>query len=105
MNAYPNITKTILYSLIFAIGGAPTLAMLMIKAQTSDPNVIYQALISLSVVIACILVPIILIQNTFLLFKRKSVAIESRISFLLYFYLILDVLCLLYWLSMQFFKF
>jgi hypothetical protein len=104
MNAYPNITKTILYSLIFAIGGAPTLAMLMIKAQTSDPNVIYQALISLSVVIACILVPIILIQNTFLLFKR-SVAIESRISVLLYFYLILDVLCLLYWLSIQFFKF
>ena len=104
MNVYPNITKTILYSLIFAIGGAPTLAMLMIKAQTSDPNVIYQALISLSVVIACILVPIILIQNTFLLFKR-SVAIESRISVLLYFYLILDVLCLLYWLSIQFFKF
>ena len=58
-----NIANTIFYSLLFAMGGAPTIAMIIINAQTVQPEVAFQALIGLSVIIACILVPIILIQN------------------------------------------
>lgn len=68
---HKNISGTIFYSLLFAMGGAPTIAMLIIQAQTKDPNIIYGVFISLTVIIACILVPLILIQNAFLFFKRK----------------------------------
>ena len=69
---HKNISGTIFYSLLFAMGGAPTIAMLIIHAQTKDPNIIYGVFISLTVIIACILVPLILIQNAFLFFKRKA---------------------------------
>ncbi len=97
-----NIANTIFYSLLFAMGGAPTIAMIIIKAQTSNPEVIYQALVGLSVMIACILVPIILIQNAYLWVKRNSEQIEQRIAPVARFYLLLNVLCLGYWLSQQF---
>lgn len=99
-----NISSTIFYSLLFAMGGAPTIAMMIIKAQTSNPELIYQALIGLSVIIACILVPIILIQNAFLFIKRKSETLEKRILPVSHMYLALNALCLVYWLSIQFFK-
>ena len=38
---HKNISGTIFYSLLFAMGGAPTIAMLIIQAQTQDPNIIY----------------------------------------------------------------
>ena len=66
------IAGTIFYSLLFAMGGAPTIAMIIIRAQTQNPEIIYNALIGLSVIIACILVPIVLIQNAYLFFKRKN---------------------------------
>ena len=99
-----NISNTIFYSSIFAMGGAPTIAMLIIKEQTSDPALIYQALVGLSVIIACILVPLILIQNAFLFYKRESLSIEQKIEPIAHFYFVLSVLCLLYWLAVQFFK-
>ena len=68
---HKNISGTIFYSLLFAMGGAPTIAMLIIQAQTQDPNIVYGVFIGLSVIIACILVPLILIQNAFLFFKRN----------------------------------
>jgi len=49
-----NIAGTIFYSLLFAMGGAPTIAMMIIQGQTTDPDVIYSALIGLSVRIASI---------------------------------------------------
>ena len=55
-----NISATMFYSLLFAMGGAPTIAMMIIRAQTQNPEVIYAALVGLSVIIACVLVPIIL---------------------------------------------
>ena len=97
-----NIANTIFYSLLFAMGGAPTIAMIIINAQTVQPEVAFQALIGLSVIIACILVPIILIQNTYLIIKRKSAEIENNIQPVANFYLALNVLCLVYWLFMQF---
>ncbi len=99
-----NISGTMFYSLLFAMGGAPTIAMLIITAQTNDPVVINSALIGLSVIIACILVPVILIQNAFLFFKRKSVQLEESIEPLCHIYLVLNILCLLYWLYIQFFS-
>lgn len=97
-----NIANTIFYSLLFAMGGAPTIAMIIINAQTSNPEIVFQALIGLSVIIACILVPIILIQNTYLIVKRHSNQIEQRIQPVAHFYLALNVLCLIYWLVIQF---
>lgn len=97
-----NIAGTIFYSLLFAMGGAPTIAMMIIQGQTTNPDVIYSALIGLSVIIACILVPIILLQNAFLFAKRKSVVLEEKIEPLSHLYLGLNILCLVYWLLIQF---
>ena len=96
-----NIAGTIFYSLLFAMGGAPTIAMMIIQGQTTDPDVIYSALIGLSVIIACILVPIILLQNAFLFAKRKSATLEEKIEPLSHLYLGLNILCLVYWLLIQ----
>ena len=101
---HKNISVTIFYSLLFAMGGAPTIAMLIIQAQTQDPNIIYNAFIGLSVIIACILVPLILIQNAILFFKRKNEQLEQKIKPFCQVYLVLNVLCLIYWLSFQFLK-
>ena len=97
-----NISSTIFYSLIFAMGGAPTIAMLIIQAQTNDLNIINNALLALSVMVACVLVPIILIQNAFLLIKRNDQHLEQKIIPLKNIYLTLNVICLIYWLAIQF---
>ncbi|BCU64319.1 hypothetical protein F941_02080 [Acinetobacter bouvetii DSM 14964 = CIP 107468] len=96
------ISGTIFYSLLFAMGGAPTIAMMIIRAQTSNPEIIYTAFVGLSAMIACILVPIILIQNAFLFFKRKSETLETKVEPLCKLYLFLNACCLLYWLYIQF---
>lgn len=97
-----NISSTIFYSLIFAMGGAPTIAMLIIQAQTNDMNIINNALLGLSVMVACVLVPIILIQNAFLFIKRNDQHLEQKIIPLKNIYLTLNVICLIYWLAIQF---
>lgn len=97
-----NISSTMFYSLIFAMGGAPTIAMLIIQAQTTDPAIVSQALLGLSVMIACILISIVLIQNAFLFFKRNNQQLEQKIIPLKNIYLALNVLCLVYWLMVQF---
>ncbi len=84
------------------MGGAPTIAMLIIQAQTNDPNIVSQALLGLSVMIACILVPVILLQNGFLFIKRNDTRLEARIIPLKNIYLALNVICLIYWLMVQF---
>lgn len=99
-----NIANTIFYSLLFAMGGAPTIAMIIIKEQTNDPQLMYQALIGLSVIIACILVPLILIQNSYLFYKRKNAALNQKIEPIAHFYFVLCGLCLVYWLAVQFLK-
>ncbi|MGR2920843.1 hypothetical protein [Acinetobacter sp. 1125_18A] len=97
-----NISSMIFYSLIFAMGGAPTIAMLIIQAQTNDLNIINNALVGLSVMVACVLVPIILIQNAFLFIKRNDQHLEQKIIPLKTIYLTLNVICLIYWLAIQF---
>lgn len=97
-----NIAGTIFYSLLFAMGGAPTIAMMIIQGQTTNPDVIYRALIGLSVIIACVLVPLILLQNAILFFKRHSLMLEQKIEPICHLYLGLNILCLVYWLLIQF---
>ncbi len=97
-----NISSTIFYSLIFAMGGAPTIAIMIIQAQTADPAVMNSALLGLSVIIACILVPLVLVQNAFLFAHRKNIKLEEKIEPLKKIYLVLNVICLLYWLAIQF---
>ena len=89
---HKNISGTMFYSLLFAMGGAPTIAML----------IIYGAFIGLSVIIACVLVPVILLQNAFLFFKRKSEILEEKIKPLCHLYLSLNIVCLIYWLAIQY---
>ena len=84
-----NISSTIFYSLIFAMGGAPTIAIMIIQAQTADPEVINSALL-------------VLIQNAFLFAHRKNIKLEEKIEPLKKIYLVLNVICLLYWLAIQF---
>lgn len=99
---HKNISGTMFYSLLFAMGGAPTIAMLIIRAQTQEPDIIYGAFIGLSVIIACVLVPVILLQNAFLFFKRKSEILEEKIKPLCHLYLGLNIGCLIYWLAIQY---
>ncbi len=84
------------------MGGAPTIALMIIQAQTTDQTLINSALLGLSVIIACILVPIILVQNAILFAKRKNVELNEKIKPLSQVYLILNVICLVYWLIVQF---
>lgn len=98
-----NIAGTIFYSLLFAMGGSPTLAMLIIELQHVDQAYVYQALISLTVIIACILVPVILLQNAYLFLKRNNEVLELKVEKLCYFYLWLNLLSLAFWLIYQIF--
>lgn len=88
MKLQPHIAQTIFYSLLFAIGGAPTIAMWIIALQTNDPNLFMAAFMGLTVIIACVIVPIILLQNAYLLFKRNDVNLEDKIKYLLRFILL-----------------
>lgn len=97
MKLQPHIAQTIFYALLFAIGGAPTIAMWIISLQTADPDIFMAAFMGLTVIIACILVPIILLQNTYLLFKRHDLALENKIKPLLRFYFIINIVCLISW--------
>jgi hypothetical protein len=97
-----NIASTIFYSLLFAMGGAPTIAMLIIQSQPHDPALMYQIFIGLTVMIACVLVPLILVQNAYLCWKRKDEQLDEKIKPFMQFYLMLNVLCLVYWLIYQF---
>lgn len=97
-----NIRATIFYSLLFAMGGAPTIAMVIIRAQTNNPEIIYHALVGLSVIIACVLVPLMLIQNAFLFAKRHQPELEQRIVPLKNLYLGLNGCCLIFWIAIQY---
>lgn len=96
-----NIANTLFYSFLFALGGAPTLAMLLIQAQPMDPDLLLPVLISLSVMVACVLLPIILLQNSYLIYKRHDARVEQRVKSVGQVYLVLNALCLAYWLLMQ----
>lgn len=97
MKLQPRIAQTIFYSLLFAIGGAPTIAMWIIALQTNDPNLFMAAFMGLTVIIACVIVPLILLQNAYLLFKRNDVNLEDKIKYLLRFYFVMNVICLISW--------
>ncbi|AVH14474.1 hypothetical protein [Acinetobacter indicus] len=99
---HKNISSTIFYSLLFAMGGAPTIAMLLILLQKHDPNIMYQAFIGLSVIFACILVPLVLIQNAYLFYKRKNPALEEKMEVVSQMYLGLNIFCLVFWIFYQF---
>ena len=100
MKLQPHIAQTIFYSLLFAIGGAPTIAMWIISLQTNDVNLFMAAFMGLTVIIACVILPVILLQNAYLLFKRNDLNLEDKIKPLLRFYFIVNVICLISWLSL-----
>ncbi|MFT4020290.1 MAG: hypothetical protein QM666_02105 [Acinetobacter sp.] len=102
MKLQPNLSKTIFYSFLFALGGAPTLAMWIASSQTDNQDVLLSAFMGLTVVLLCVIVPIILIQNTILMIKRNSLILEEKIKPVAMLYLILNAVCLLYWLLMMF---
>ncbi len=98
-----NTSKTMFYSLLFAIGGAPTLAMWMIYIQTNGAlEQHWTTLLALSFVLAAIIAPLILIQNFYILWKRKKVNIEDKIEPIAHFYFVLDLVCLVSWILISF---
>lgn len=78
MKLQPTISKPFLFFL-FAIGGSPTLAMLIIYGQNYNPDFFMTAFMSLSVLIACVLIPVVLIQNSYLLWKRKILILKRKL--------------------------
>ena len=96
------ISLTIFYSLLFAMGGAPTIAMLIIQSQPHDAAMLYQIFIGLSVMVACVLVPLILLQNGYLWWRRKDEQLAERIRPLMHTYLGLNIGCLVFWVLYQF---
>ncbi len=48
-------------------------------------------------IIACVILPVILLQNAYLLFKRNDLNLEDKIKPLLRFYFIVNVICLISW--------
>ncbi|ENV32658.1 hypothetical protein [Acinetobacter gerneri] len=103
MKLQQNISKTLIYSFLFAVGGCPTIAMWIVSGQTDDQDILISAFMSVTILLACIILPIILIQNVFILIKKNSVALEDKIKPLAILYLVLNILCLVYWL-MYYFK-
>ena len=99
-----NIANTLFYSLLFAMGGAPTIAMLIIQVQSVQADLIYPIFIGLSVMVACVLVPLILLQNTFLLVKRHDERLNLKMEIWSSIYLWLNGFCLLYWIAYQFMR-
>jgi low affinity Fe/Cu permease len=99
---HKNISGTMFYSLLFAMGGAPTIAMMIIRSQIVDESVVYQVFMGLSIMIACVLVPVILIQNAYLFVKRKDVKLENKLKPWSQTYLVLNIFCLIFWISYQF---
>lgn len=97
-----NIAGTIFYSLLFAMGGAPTIAMIMIKLQNVRVEYIYQTFIGLTVMIACVLIPLILLQNTYLFLKRKNEELNKKLDTLCHVYLVIDIFALIFWLIYPF---
>lgn len=97
-----NIAGTIFYSLLFAMGGAPTIAMIIIKLQHINEAYLYQTFIGLTVMVACVLIPLMLIQNTYLFLKRNNLILENKIQTLCQIYLVLDIFALIFWLIYKF---
>ncbi len=79
MKLQPTISKTIFYSFLFAIGGSPTLAMLIIYGQEYHEDFFMTAFMSLSVLFACVLIPVVFIQNSYLLWKRKVLILKRKL--------------------------
>ncbi|WP_284091663.1 hypothetical protein [Acinetobacter pittii] len=101
MKLQPTISKTIFYSFLFAIGGSPTLAMLVIYGQEYHEDFFMTAFMSLSVLFACVLIPVVLIQNSYLLWKRESPNLEEKVKTLSHAYLGLNVICLIFWIYLM----
>ncbi|MEQ1087236.1 hypothetical protein [Acinetobacter seifertii] len=101
MKLQPAISKTMFYSFLFAIGGSPTLAMLVIYGQNYNQDFFMTAFLSLSVLFACVLIPVVLIQNSYLLWKRKSPTLEEKVKTLSHVYLSLNIICLIFWIYLM----
>ncbi|MDO4223534.1 MAG: hypothetical protein Q4D05_05845 [Acinetobacter sp.] len=96
----PTISRVLFYSLIFAIGVAPTAAMWVLKYNRVGIEQIESAMsafIGLTLLFALIFIPIILVQNAYLFIKRKNPELDAKVVGLSRFYVIANGLCLLSW--------
>lgn len=96
----PNISRILFHSLIFATGAAPTGAIWIIKYNQVEFTV--SAFAILSIVLAAFIAPLILIQNTYLYFKREDENLDAKLVFLVRFYMALNAICLLSWIIFSF---
>ncbi|MEB3767901.1 hypothetical protein [Acinetobacter sp. MD2] len=96
------LTKTLFYSFLFALGGAPSIAMMVVSERGIHQDMMLSGFIGLTLVLACVLLPLILLQNSILLFTRHQTYSEKIVQVLGPIYLVLNVLCLLFWLLFMF---
>ena len=79
MKLQPTISKPFLFFL-FAIGGSPTLAMLVIYGQNYNPDFFMTAFMSLSVLIACVLIPVVLYKTVISYGKGQVPLLKRKLS-------------------------
>lgn len=97
MKLQADLTKTLFYSFLFALGGAPSIAMMIVSEQVSSQQAILSGFIGLTLVLACVLLPVILVQNSVLFFARNKTQTEKIVPVLGKLYFILNLICLLFW--------
>ncbi|MEB3752890.1 hypothetical protein [Acinetobacter sp. MD2(2019)] len=102
MKLNADLTKTLFYSFLFALGGAPSIAMLIVSDQTHHQDVLLSGFIGLTLVLACVFLPLILLQNIFLLLVRHQPRFHKLTQVLGKIYFALNLICLLFWLLFMF---
>ncbi|WP_343597347.1 hypothetical protein [Acinetobacter sp.] len=97
MKLQADLTKTLFYSFLFALGGAPSIAMMVVSERISNQQALLSGFIGLTLVLACVLLPLILIQNSFFLFVRHKGQFDKVFQVTGKVYLALNFICLLFW--------
>lgn len=90
-----NIANILFNSLIFALGIAPTLAMWVMEYRQIEFH--SGVFMSLSLMFILIFVPLILIQNAYLFFKRNDEVLDAKLKWLSHVYLVANGICLFSW--------
>lgn len=95
INMQPTISKILFNSLIFALGISPTLAMWVMELRQIEFHTMI--FMSLCLTFAVLIVPIILLQNAYLLYKRQDEMLGVKLNWLARLYLVLNGICLVSW--------
>lgn len=97
----PTIARILFTSLIFALGIAPTSAMWVLVLRKIE--FVMPVFLSLTIVFVLLFVPLILLQNGYLYFKRTDEILDKKLTWLSHTYFVLNGLCLASWIGFMVF--